>query len=172
MRLTDKIMSNGIYKDCVAHIKKCEETRVFCKHGEDHSIDVARIAYALNLEENLGLKKDIIYATALLHDLGRSEEYRSGTPHDVAGVATARVILRGCGAPEDEINLITAAIEAHRGHDKPGATTVIGGTAADQPQALAWVIKKADKLSRPCYDCEASADCKWPDDKKNHRLEY
>ena len=37
-----------------------EKSRIFCKHDLQHSLDVARIAYILNLEADLKIEKEII----------------------------------------------------------------------------------------------------------------
>ena len=55
----------------------------------------------------------------------------------------------------EEIEEICLAIAGHRG-EADGAGS-----------KLAQILKKADKLSRPCYACDARDTCKWPDEKKN-----
>ena len=57
-------------------------------------MDVARIAYIENLEAQLGLEKEDIYIAALLHDLGRVDEYESGIGHHIAGRKRARYFYR------------------------------------------------------------------------------
>ena len=78
-------------------------TRVFCLHGIEHSLDVARIGYIKNLEQGLSFRQDVIYAMALLHDIGRCEEYASGKSHHEAGAELARPILLACGYTEHEM---------------------------------------------------------------------
>lgn len=41
----------------------------------EHFLSVARISYLMVLEKNLDIPKDIIYATAFLHDMGRADQY-------------------------------------------------------------------------------------------------
>lgn len=64
--------------------KKFEKDRKFCKHNLKHFLDVARIAQLINLEESLGFNKEIIYTTAILHDIGKSLQYENGTPHEIS----------------------------------------------------------------------------------------
>ncbi len=46
---------------------------------------MARIAYIRNLEEGLGFDKEMIYAAAVLHDIGKSLQYEEKVPHEIAG---------------------------------------------------------------------------------------
>ena len=66
------------------HLAEYEKNRIFCRHGMDHLMDVARIAYIENLEKNCGISKEIIYGAALLHDIGRYLQYTEGIPHERA----------------------------------------------------------------------------------------
>lgn len=93
---------------------RLEADRRFCRHGMQHLIDTARLAYLFALESSADLPKDVIYAAALLHDIGRAEQYRNGTPHDVAGCAAAEPILAECGFAEEERDMILTAIGSHR----------------------------------------------------------
>ena len=167
MELTNRILVNKGYRDRLREIGDFEADRVFCRHDMEHFLDVARIAYALNLERGYGLSKDMIYAAALLHDIGRAEEYRTGRSHDEAGADIAEVVLVECDATAEHIRVIKEAIQTHRGHD-------IGGLFAKDGKGdfLSRLIKEADKLSRPCFDCEVSSQCKWPEEKKNNKLYY
>ena len=71
MNRVDLILEHPKYQEYLDKIKQAEEKRIFCLHNMNHFLDVARIAYIMNLEEELGIAKEIIYATALLHDIGR-----------------------------------------------------------------------------------------------------
>jgi uncharacterized protein len=133
---------------------KAEKERIFCRHDWDHLLAVARIAYIIALEEQLDLSNDIIYATALLHDIGKEAQYSRGIPHEIEGALLAEGILRDCGYAEDEISLITDAILHHRVYKEENT----------QFQKLFY---RADKLSRPCKGCRAANQCNWPDEKKN-----
>lgn len=60
-------------------------------------MDVARLMYIYNLEERAGLEKELIYAAALLHDIGRYEQISRGTPHHISGARIAEEIMADCG---------------------------------------------------------------------------
>ena len=51
------------------------------------------------------MSKDIIYATALLHDLGRADQYEKGISHEEAGAILAEEILTDCGYTREERSL-------------------------------------------------------------------
>ena len=139
---------------------KAEEGRIFCGHGLGHLLDVARIAYILNLEEHLGIRRDVVYAAALLHDSGKAEQYRLGIPHERTGAALAREILGECGYTPSEQEAIAAAIGAHRDWE------------AARRSPLGSILYRADKLSRPCFACQAEPECDWVTDKKNLHVRY
>ncbi len=133
-----------------------EKNRIFCCHGIDHCLDVARIGYIISLENNLDIPKNIIYTTALLHDIGRSVE---GKDHNIHSVEIGEDILKECDFDADSINLILAAIKDHR-------------KDAEDIKNLSDVIKKADKLSRKCYCCKAYDKCYWNEERKNKYIIY
>lgn len=161
MERVQQILNNPRYLEAAAAIKRCEKDRVFCRHGLTHSLDVARIAHIMNLEKNLNIAMDVVYAAALLHDIGRACEYTDGTPHEEAGCVLARSILEECDFSPEEKHEILQAVLLHRGMPEE-----------ENPGSLPGIIKKADKLSRTCFDCEAAADCFWPETKKNHTIQY
>ena len=66
------------------------------------------------LERNLDCSRELIYCTALLHDIGRAEQYTNGTPHDEAGVTIAGQILADLNFSESEKAQILTAIGEHR----------------------------------------------------------
>mgnify|MGYP000612234391 CR=1 FL=1 len=78
-----------------------------------HFLDVARLAYVLDLEEQLTIPKERIYATALLHDIGRHIQYEQEIPHSKAGVPIAEKILKDCGFEETERTEMLTAIARH-----------------------------------------------------------
>ena len=51
------------------------------------------LLYIFALERGLNCSRELIYCTALLHDIGRIRQYMDGTPHDEAGVQIAEQIL-------------------------------------------------------------------------------
>lgn len=80
---------------------------------------MARLAYIRALEENAPVSKELIYCTALLHDIGRARQYEDGTPHDEAGAAIAGQILNELGFSMEEMEAIIAAIRGHRAQTDP-----------------------------------------------------
>ena len=80
----NEVVHHWIYQDYYGRIKRLEKERIFCCHQMTHLLDVARIAYIKNLEENLGFEKDVIYTAAVLHDIGKSFQYKWTIPHEVA----------------------------------------------------------------------------------------
>lgn len=91
----DYICANGLFRRHLGNIAQLESGRIFCRHGIDHLLDVARIMWIKNLEEQLEFDREVIYATALLHDIGKDEQYESGISHDVASERVADEILGG-----------------------------------------------------------------------------
>ena len=151
-----KIYDHPLYQKHFESLQELEKDRVFCRHTFEHFMDVARIAYIMNLEKELGLSKEIIYAAALLHDIGRDEQYINGTPHEVASAKIAEEILGECGFSDDEISMIVGAILEHRSGSKHDGTTILSN-----------IIYTADKASRQCFSCKAQEECNWSMDKRN-----
>lgn len=169
MERIDRILQHRRFQECRQQIMQAEVHRIYCKHGLEHSMDVARIAYILSLENNeegQALEKEIIYAMALLHDLGRSMEYRNGQSHHEAGVEIAGEILRDCGFTETEIAWITGAIAAHK-YAETETVPEEPGSIGDRYRSILY---RADKLSRNCFDCPAADTCYWPMEKRNHGI--
>ena len=155
----DFIIENHSFQYNLRKIETLEINREFCKHDMQHFLDVARLMYIMNLENNLGLPKYIIYTTALLHDIGRGEEYENGIAHNIASVHIAKKILQECEYDDKEIDEILKAIGDHR-NDNGGVNT------------LSDILYKCDKLSRNCIHCGATQKCKWPLDKRNSKITY
>lgn len=158
--MTDLSKSNAIladprYQDYLTKIADHEKNRRFCRHDLSHFIDVARITTILCLEAELKVERDLIYTTALLHDLGRAKEYEDGTPHELASVELA-VNFLGEYSPQEQETIL----DAIRQHRSPEATGFAGN------------FYRADKLSRPCYNCPAEAECNWTTEKKNLEITY
>lgn len=160
MDRVNRILANEKYKMHLEKINAAEETRLFCCHNMGHFLDVARIAMQLNHEEGLGISKEIIYATALLHDIGRHVQYANGTPHEKASVDLAPEIMAECGFDEKEQEGILTAIGNHRNKKIAGEKNLSG------------IIYRADKLSRPCFSCKVEKECDWSKAKKNLYLEF
>lgn len=137
--------------------KKFEKERKFCKHNLKHFLDVARIGQIINLEENLGFEKEIIYTTAILHDIGKWVQYENGTPHEIASWEIAKDFLENYKFNKNEIELIKQGILGHR-HKKS--------------EGFSKLIYIADKRSRLCITCKAKDECNWSDEKKNLEIYY
>lgn len=162
MNRINRIIRHPLWTGAMAQINELEKDRIFCSHDIDHLLHVARIAYIESLEKNLNIShnisKEMIYASALLHDIGRGMQYEQNVPHDLASVAIARTILPECGFSHDEMTEIVNAIAAHRDEDTAGFEDLRG------------LIYRADKLSRNCFSCPAEGECNWDDTRKNRTI--
>lgn len=155
-----KILQHSQFKKSMDCIQQLEKDRVFCKHGMDHLLDTARIAWILVLEAGLKYDKELVYAAGLLHDVGKYQQYIDGTPHHISSSHIAKDILLDTGFSQEDTALIKEAIFNHR------------KLAADDLSSLNYILYKADKLSRPCHSCKAEADCNWTEEKKNWTVTY
>ena len=151
------ILNDEKYMYYLKRNKSFEKGRKFCKHNLKHFLDVARIAQSINLEENLGFEKEIIYTTAILHDIGKSFQYENGTPHEIASWEIAKDFLEEYKFNEEEIEFIKQGILGHRDKKSEGFSNL---------------IYRADKLSRLCITCKAKNECNWSDEKKNIKIYY
>ena len=149
------ICRHDLWRDSVREIARLERDRQFCRHDLVHFLDVARLAYIENLERGLGIDKELIYAAALLHDIGRHLQYTQNIPHDRASAQLAEVILADCGFSQAERAEVEDAILQHRGRQDR------------QREGLAGLLYGADKASRACLFCPAEPECNWSPEKKN-----
>ena len=156
MDRVNEICRHPVFSDHLTRLEALEQTRCFCRHSLPHLLDVARMMWIAALERQLPLNREVVYAAALLHDLGRVEQIEAGTPHHQASAQLAARILPDAGFGEVEIALIQAAIASHR---SDGGENNLG-------QLLYW----ADKKSRACWMCPAKDECNWPDEKKNWEI--
>lgn len=160
MERYQKIAQHREFKDYIEEIRTLEKERIYCCHGLEHLLDVARIMYIRALEEQYDLSKDLIYAAAFLHDIGKVEQYKEGIPHERIGAEKAGLILLDCGYRQEEITRIEEAISGHRrGNGKKG-------------DILAKLLYEVDKGSRMCMFCQARNDCNWTKDEKNNTICY
>jgi uncharacterized protein len=158
----DRINSILYNHKFLSYINKNEDyeiDRIFCHHDLAHFLDVARIAYIYTLENNLNYSKDILYAAALLHDIGRWKQYEEGIPHDAASAELAVDILDDCGYSKQETNEIVEAISHHRKDN-------------EDKNSLSYIIYFSDKASRNCFSCKAAKECNWSHEKKNNIIKY
>lgn len=100
-------------------------------HGFDHVLRVWRMAERIGRAE--GATMEIVQAAALLHDLGRADEQRTGVCHAQASAARAREILAGQDA--HKVEAVCEAIAQHRFRGERGPSTL-----------EAQVLYDADKL--------------------------
>ena len=154
----NRILLNETYRGFLKQNEEKEEERIFCHHDLSHFLDVARIGMILNLEEGYGLSQEVVYAAALLHDIGRWKQYEDGEDHASVSARLCGQILRECGADEETIDVIRSAIASHR------------DASVKEEKSLRGLLYRADKLSRPCFGCKAEAECNWKADKKNKEL--
>lgn len=159
MERFQKIVCHKKYKETYERLQELEKDRRFCGHDMEHFLSVARISYLMVLERNLDISKDIIYATALLHDLGRADQYEKEISHEEAGALLAEEILRDCGYDRQERKIMVDTILRHR-------------ELEDEKDSFASIFYRADKISRDCIHCKAKKDCYWPEEKKNNKYIY
>lgn len=146
MNRIDCILEDEDFKYHLKATESLEKERIFCHHDINHFMDVSRVAYIINLEKGYLIDKELIYATGLLHDIGRWVEYKEGKDHAIASAELAQPILERCGFSKTEIEQVLSAIKAHR--------------QKEQSSHLGAIIYEADKTSRPCYNCNARGQCK------------
>lgn len=108
--------------------------------------------------------RDVIYATALLHDMGRVAQYETGEPHHTAGQRYARELLGELAGPVRFTAAETDAIAYAVGTHRSCSTGALVGPAAE---ALANLLRASDKAARTCWACSARATCAWPLEKRN-----
>lgn len=158
-----KIMKHPLFEQSMNRIVQMEKERIYCKHGMEHCLDVARICTLLFVKNNQEADRDLIYGIALLHDLGRSQE----GDHSEASVKMAKTILPECGYEENETELICQVIESHSGRI-PKAT--MEQLLQQKELELKEYFKMADQLSRNCFCCQASDTCKWAESERNQTI--
>lgn len=154
MERYQQIARHSKFQYYMEKIEEEEKERIFCHHNWDHLLAVARIAYIMVLESHLDISKDLVYATAFLHDIGKAEQYTKGIPHEIESAILAEGILKDCDYHAGEIKMIIGAILNHRVYRSSNTE-------------FEKIIYRADKLSRPCKGCPAADQCNWSDEKKN-----
>ena len=155
IRVND-ILHHPRFEDALRRLAILEADRLFCRHDLTHLLDVARIMWIETLENHLPLSRETVYASAMLHDIGRAEQLEGGRPHEEAGAALAAIILPEVGFSHQETAEILSAIHTHRGHIQ-----------TNQQSPLGELLQRADKLCRPCWCCPSAGPCNWPEDRKN-----
>lgn len=145
-----KILNHKLFIENMRKIIQIEENRIYCKHDIFHCFDVARICYIIVLENNLHYDKDVIYALALLHDIGRAKQYESGEDHSLIGGEIAAQIMHDVAFSEHDIELVKDIILKHSGEHN-----------ILSPKTLKEAFLKSDFLARKCSFCSAIDTCKW-----------
>lgn len=153
------ILENKTFLKNQLLLEQMEQERKYCKHDLSHLLDVARLTCLMSEEQNVCLSKELVYAAALLHDLGRVMEYQDGIGHEEASVLLAREILPQCYFQEREIDVICDAIAGHRHRDEQ-----------ENENPLSYWLKEADHRSRNCFLCEQWDNCKWSEERKNRTI--
>ncbi len=198
---TRKILKGTDILTVFKNIENLEKERIWCHHGFDHSMDVARITWIMILERisgtfrndnedynsettsdvdsdknrasdyfrrlfpeggNAERLKDIVYTCALIHDTGREEEYLGGRDHETVSSENAERYLRITDYSREEKEMIIRIIDSHRNKDDSKSLR-----PSSPEDYLILLFKKADRLSRMCFDCEGRNTCKWAEEKKN-----
>ncbi|MDE6657415.1 MAG: HDIG domain-containing protein [Oscillospiraceae bacterium] len=158
LEITNKILANKKYLHELKTLAKFEQDRIFCKHDIEHFLTVARIMLIMCHEKGIIINPDMIYATALLHDIGRTEEYINHIPHDIASVQKAEIILHEINCDSEIKNKIINIIKNHR-----------NGNTLDN--SLENIFYQADKKARLCFCCPAKEQCNWSEEKKIKKIE-
>ncbi|WP_182188218.1 HD domain-containing protein [Pectinatus frisingensis] len=154
------ILQHPLFHKHYKQILLWEKNRHFCHHDIAHFLAVARIAVIINNKEHYHIDEEIIYAAALLHDIGRCVQYETEVDHSAASVPIAQVILMDCKFSVEETSIISNAIKSHR------------DPAVKAEQNLSGLIYRADKMSRNCFCCMVSDQCNWPKEKRRSTLIY
>ncbi len=148
MSRINQLLEHEEYIKYMKRIEELEKERLFCRHGFEHGLNVARIAYAYLLEKGeLLLPKESIYAAAFLHDIGRWVEYETGDDHAEASARLALPLLEACRFSWDDIQVILKGIREHRRHPE------------DNLSLLGTALALADDWARNCRDCSVEALC-------------
>lgn len=156
----DKILNHDLFLYHLHANEAAEAQRCFCLHNMGHFLDVARIGEIINLEEDMGIARELIYAAAFLHDMGKHVQYEDGTPHELASAEIAPGILADCGFDDKETHVIVESIRSHR------------DASVMRERNLRGVLYRADKASRACFACKSESECNWKEGKKNLRIKY
>lgn len=146
MEMVDAILNHPQYIKDMALNAEAEKDRLFCRHDLQHSFDVARVAYIMSLERQFTISKEVIYATALLHDIAKWKQYKYGVDHALEGAILAKEILEDIGVSKKETEEITDAIKTHRRKET-------------RKSRLGIVLYESDKSCRPCIFCSSLIEC-------------
>lgn len=158
----DRLLQHPKYRARLELLQEMEQNRIYCGHNLEHFMKVGCIAEQVVVKNELPFSEDVIFGAALLHDVGRVEQYRQGISHEKASVAFAREILFSLNWDVSDIEMVCEAIGSHSHRQ----------CAADRWEkmsalvSLAEVISFADQFSRTCYRCHVADTCKWKEEEK------
>lgn len=148
MNRVRQLTADPDYGRYLRETEKHEKDRLYCRHDFSHLLDVARIAWILCLEQGLQVSRPVVYAAALLHDIGRFVQYYdSSVDHAEASAGLAAPLLGKYGFDANEITIIQQAIRSHR----------LPPEQVEDP--LGVILAEADDLARRCFDCKAREGC-------------
>lgn len=175
MEYVDKLLQETGFLQLLEKLEQLEQKRQFCRHDLGHLLDTARIAWIRALEQRQeNIEKEMLYLAALLHDLGRIQEYEAGIPHQEAGAALAAELLEQIGYPGEKAELVRRAVAGHRRGSAAAdaAERQNRRSALDGADRLRELLTWADKKSRSCFYCKAQEVCRWEQEKRNDTIEY
>ena len=158
----DRLLQHPMYRARLELLQELERKRDFCGHNLEHFMKVGRIAEYVVAKNELLFAEEVVWGAALLHDMGRVEQYRQGISHEKASVAFAREILFSLDWNVSDIDMVCEAIGSHSHRQ----------CAADRwrkmPElvSLTEVISFANQFSRTCYKCHMADACKWTEEEK------
>lgn len=155
MNRIEALLRDAEYLDYVKKNELAERERIYCHHDLDHFWSVARMAWILYLESpqhipaftkyDEAAAREILYAAAFLHDIGRFRQYEdTSLDHAAESALLAAPILERYNFSAEEAALVLEAIAYHR----------VGG------EGIRGLLYTADKLSRPCFTCYVQDQCK------------
>lgn len=148
MARVNQLIEHEDYSCYIKKIDDLEKERQFCKHGFEHGLNVARIAYAYMLESGEAiLLKEAVYAAAFLHDIGRWVEYETGEDHAKVSARLALPLLEACRFAPETVQMILSGIREHRQH------------YAENLSRLGEALALADDWARDCRHCFAQSQC-------------
>jgi len=142
MEIVDRILTHPQFCTYLRLNAEAEKDRLYCRHGFQHTLDVARVAYCMALERSLPIEKELIYATALLHDIAKWKQYGQGLDHALEGALLAGQILSDLDIDENTTDTLLSAIRTHRSKD-------------GEKSALGEILYESYKSCRPCVFCES-----------------
>jgi len=124
-------MNKSVYLKIETYMKSC------MRDSAHDRLHVYRVLYsALDIAKDHALDKEVLIASALLHDIARDAQYKnSAVDHAAAGAVMAQRFLVSIGWPQAKADHVRACIATHRfRNDNP-------------PESIeAKIIYDADKL--------------------------